>query len=184
MESSLKIEIWKDIEGYEGIYQISNFGAIKSLARSVNHGHSIKQLVPECILKPRIYNTGYYYIVLCKDGKKKNFTVHGLVAKYFIENKDNKEYVNHKNGVKTDYSIENLEWNTMSENRLHAFRTGLQKPHSLKSVVAYKKNGDLVGKYHSIHDAARKLNLHPSKICSVCKGDRMTTGNMIFEYNI
>jgi hypothetical protein len=54
----------------------------------------------------------------------------------------------------------------------------------LKSVVAYKKNGELVGKYESINDAARKLNLQPSKICSVCKGDRITTGNMIFQYNI
>lgn len=184
MEYSMDYEIWKDIEGYEGLYQINNFGVIKSLNRFVNHGHSEKQFVSECILKPRIYNTGYYYIVLSKNGKKKNFSVHGLVAKYFIENKENKECVNHKNGIKTDYSIENLEWSTISENRLHAFRTGLQKPHSLKSVMAYKKNGDLVGKYDSIHDAARKLNLQPSKICSVCKGDRMTTGNLIFKYNI
>jgi hypothetical protein len=135
-------------------------------------------------LKPRIYKTGYYYIILSKEGKKKNFTMHRLVAKYFIENKEKKPCVNHKNGIKTDYSIENLEWNTSSENRLHAFKNGLQKPHSLKSVVAYKKNGELVGKYESINDAARKLNLQPSKICSVCKGDRITTGNMIFQYNI
>lgn len=179
---NLNKEVWVGIKGYENMYQISNLGRVKSLERWVNHGLSEKQFVENKILKPRLYNNGYFFIVLCRDGKKKNSSIHRLVASAFIENIGNKEWVNHKNGIKIDNDVNNLEWVTSSENRIHAFTTGLQKPHSLKPIIANKKNGEFVGKFESIHDASRKLNLLPSHICSVCSGKRKSTGKMIFNY--
>lgn len=108
-------EIWKDIPNYEGIYQASNIGRIKSL-----------KFGKERILKPRLNRRGYYHINLCKGGKAITNTIHRLVMLAFVGESDLE--VNHKNGVKTDNRLENLEYCTGSENMLHCFRTGLQKP--------------------------------------------------------
>ena len=111
-------EVWKDIKEYEGLYQISNLGRIKSLPK--------KYSPLEIIMKCQIINNGYYIIHLKKEGKRKNYLVHRLVAEEFIKNTHNKKYVNHKDGNKTNNNIYNLEWVTMSENHYHAFKLGLK----------------------------------------------------------
>ena len=117
-------EVWKDIEGYEGLYQVSNFGNIKSLPK-VRHNGRGTYIQKEKILKPSNTSTGYKKIELCKDGKRKGFKVHRLVAIAFIPNPDNKPEVNHIDGNKINNNIDNLEWVTSSENTIHAYETGL-----------------------------------------------------------
>lgn len=117
-------EIWKDIEGYEGLYQVSTYGNIKSLPKVRRNGTGT-YIQKEKLLKPSNTSTGYKKVELCKDGKRKSFKVHRLVAIAFIPNPDNKPEVNHIDGNKINNNIDNLEWVTSSENSVHAYETGL-----------------------------------------------------------
>lgn len=122
----LKIkEEWKDISGYEGRYQISNMGRVKSLPRIIKNG------IGEChkkgrILKPQKAVKGYIRVTLCNEEYCKPFKIHRLVAEHFIPNPENKPQVNHINGDKTDNRVDNLEWCTNGENQLHAYKLGLK----------------------------------------------------------
>jgi hypothetical protein len=105
-------EIWKPVKGYEGIYEVSNFGNVKNNVK---------------VLSLRV-NRGYQYITLYKDGKTSSKAVHRLVAIAFIPNAKSKPEVNHIDGDKLNNHINNLEWCTPSENAIHAYATGLKKP--------------------------------------------------------
>lgn len=109
------VEVWRDVIGYEGLYQVSDMGRVKSIGYD-----------KEKILKPGRDTGGYFHVNLFKDGIKKLYKVHRLVCLNFLDNPENKEQVNHINGIKTDNRLINLEWNTRSENRQHAYNTGLQ----------------------------------------------------------
>ncbi len=104
-------EIWKDIEGYIGLYQVSNLGRVKS---------------KRGVLKSQKSNVGYLRYALWKGNKSKNFSSHRLVAKAFILNPEGKKEVNHIDGNKNNNKVDNLQWITSSENQRHAFDTGLQ----------------------------------------------------------
>ena len=118
-------EIWKDIKGYEGYYQISNCGRVKSLERTaIAKCNSIRR-VPEKILSICNDKDGYNIITLTKNSKKKTFKIHRLISQYFIRNPKNKPEVNHKDGNKQNNNINNLEWATESENTTHAHKIGL-----------------------------------------------------------
>lgn len=121
------MEIWKDITEYEGLYQVSNTGKVKSLERCVLNKHGKWQTYPERLLKFDINidsNTSYCRVTLCKLHKTKRYLVHRLVAEMFIPNPLNKEYVNHINNDGTDNQVSNIEWCTHSENMLHAQKQG------------------------------------------------------------
>ena len=105
-------EIWKDISGYEGLYQVSNYGNIKSLPKK--KGYSIAK--NPIIIKPFINCNGYLLATLCKNNNQKHFQVHRLVAEAFIQNIENKPQVDHINRVRSDNRVENLRWVTVSEN--------------------------------------------------------------------
>ena len=109
-------EIWKNIEGYDGRYQVSNMGRIKSFCKS-----KVK------ILRLRVGNRNYFEVILYMGKSSKNIKVHSIVAKNFIPNPENKPMVNHKDGNKLNNRVDNLEWSTYSENQLHAFQIGLIK---------------------------------------------------------
>ena len=109
-------EIWRDIRGYEGIYQVSNFGRVKSLKRC-----------REKILKPNLCTDGYLAVTLYRNGCRKNYLVHRLVAESFLPNIENKLFVDHINGNKIDNHLENLRWATPSENQEYAISFGLIK---------------------------------------------------------
>ncbi len=120
-------EVFLDITGYEGLYQISNKGRVKSMKRKVNHSSSGFSNLPEKVLKPQKSGNGYCHIGLYKDGKVKYLMIARLVAIHFIPNPENKPEVNHKNGDKSNNFDYNLEWNTSSENSQHSFDKGLQE---------------------------------------------------------
>jgi len=120
-------EIWKPILNYENFYLASSAGRIRSLERNIKHYRGGKSLYKGKIFeRSSASKHGYIYVPLHKDGINKQFSVHRLIAQTFIPNPDNKPYINHKNGIKTDNRIENLEWCTASENNKHAFKIGLK----------------------------------------------------------
>ena len=114
-------EIYKNIKDYEGLYQISNFGRVKSLKRKVKQSNGFEYEIKERVLKLSYHTNGYVGITLNKEGKKR-FLVHRLVAEHFLENEGNLPQVNHKDLDKANNRVENLEWVTKSENQLHYYR--------------------------------------------------------------
>jgi hypothetical protein len=120
-------EIWKDIEGYEGYYQISNLARVKSLSRSIIRANGNIYNISEKFLNMGLNKDGYARVALSKNSKQTFMFIHRLVATYFIPNPDSKLEVNHKNGIKSDNSIQNLEWVSPSENVQHGYNIGLSK---------------------------------------------------------
>lgn len=119
------MEVWKDIENYENLYQVSSYGNIKSKDRIVKCWNNKTRTIKGKIIKPMLLRDGYLYVHLYKNAIRKDYAVHRIVAKMFINNYEQKEEINHKDGNKQNNSVENLEWVTPSENILHAYRTGL-----------------------------------------------------------
>lgn len=116
--------MWKSILGYEGFYEVSDEGVVRTVPRRVSCKGGTR-MVPSKIRKFDI-TAGYYDVTLCKEGKTRTFLVHRLVAEAFIPNPENKEMVNHKDGNKQNNNADNLEWVTRAENDLHASLTGLR----------------------------------------------------------
>jgi hypothetical protein len=119
------MENWKDVIGFEGYYQVSNLGKIKSLSRYIKHSRGSDMLLKEKILSTQVNCHGYLKVILSKHNSQKTFRVHTLVCKAFLNNPENKRDINHINGNKTDNRLINLEYNTRSENMKHCFRIGL-----------------------------------------------------------
>ena len=115
-------EIWHPCAGYETHYEVSNFGNVRSLERMVSHSLGGKKIQYSRILKAGITGSGYLTVNFCVDKVKSNHSVHRLVARAFISNESNKPQVNHKDGNKQNNHVDNLEWVTVSENGLHAYR--------------------------------------------------------------
>lgn len=141
-------EIWKSIEGYEGIYQISNLGNVKSLYRLVKHKTGTR-VINEKILKQG-NSGGYLNVELANDGINTMCLVHRLVAKGFIPNPENKPCINHIDGNTFNNNINNLEWCTYSENNLHADNMGLRNikgERHYKAILTDKEVLEIRSKY-------------------------------------
>lgn len=138
------MEIWKDIKDYEGLYQVSNLGNIKSLKRTVKISKSKEKYkeVPECILKPCHTKKGYLYVTLANNGIVKNARVHKLVANAFIPNSNENLQINHIDGNKENNNVNNLEWVTCKENIQKAWEMGLcENIRELCSKLGKSKKG-------------------------------------------
>lgn len=127
-------EIWKDVVGYEGLYQVSNLGRVKSLDRDIitHHTDGRGDVVTHrkgIMKKIWLYKTGYLYTELCKDDVKKKHKIHRLVAMAFIENPNPEKYdiINHIDGNPLNNNVSNLEWIDNRGNQIHAIETGLNK---------------------------------------------------------
>lgn len=121
------MERWKTVEGYEGMYMVSNTGLVKSLTRTVLNKHGNPQTYPGKLLKPDVLvsnTTSYHRVTLSKGNKTSRFSVHRLVAKAFIPNPDNKPFINHIDNDGTHNNESNIEWVTHSENMVHAQKQG------------------------------------------------------------
>lgn len=149
-------EIWKDIEGYEGIYQVSNLGNVKTIYDNTHH----KKV--DRILIPGISKAGYKRVVLIKMYKRKGFTVHRLVAKAFIPNPDNLYSINHKDENKLNNNVSNLEWCTIAYNNTYGSHgTCNNKP------VLFMKGDKVINKFESETEAAKCLNVDRSTISKI-----------------
>jgi hypothetical protein len=168
-------EIWKDVEGYEGLYQVSNFGRVKSLPRpKAKNG----------IMITGADTRGYARVSLYKNSAKKTVKVHRLVAAAFFEKVAGKEAINHIDGVKTNNHIDNLEWVTNSENRIHALMTGLAigKAYNNKPVHQFTKEGQFIAEHESIRGAARAIGRGDTTLGNCLKGNRKTCGGFVWKY--
>jgi len=165
------LEIWRDIKNYEGIYEVSNLGRIKSISRN----GTIKE---NRILKPNKV-MGYSQVGLQKYGTRKYKKIHRLVAEAFIPNPENKKEVNHKDGNKTNNCVDNLEWVTTSENQLHSY---YELKNNIKSVIQLSLNNEIIKEWESIAKVEQELKISNADICKCCKGKRKTAGGYKWKY--
>lgn len=166
-------EIWKDIPGYEGLYQASNLGTIRSLDRYVNGvgGHFKK--IKGRIMTGGMYSNGYSLVVLSKNSSTVTTSKHILVAKAFLPNPENKRCVNHKNSIRTDNNVSNLEWVTHKENTQHGISKGRINFRGEKSSIAKLKAAQVLEIREAFNmtknkprviDLARSYNVSPACI--------------------
>lgn len=170
-------EIWKDISNYEGLYQVSTLGNIRSLDRYVN-GRNSKRLIKGKILKTFKDKDGYMNVNLYKNSKIKQFKVSRLVAQAFIPNPNNLPQVNHKNEIKSDNCVDNLEWMTLIDNCNY----GTRNTRISKKINQYDLDGNFIKTWNSIIQIERELNIFHSRIIEACKGQRKQIGGYKWRY--
>lgn len=186
-------ETWKPINGFEGYYEASNLGKIRSLSRIVKHknrGH--KQFKRGKQIKFFLNHKGYPQVDLRNQHKRLSTSVHRIIAKTFIENHGNKPQVNHKNGIKTDNRSVNLEWCTPGENVRHAYRMGLSSSpmkgkfgadhNRSRPVVMMTKKRDEIQRFDSLTMANKITGVNTGNIQSACCGRANTAGGYLWEY--
>lgn len=176
-------EMWKDVPEYEGLYQASNIGRIKSLERYTEDGHHVL----ERILKPSLAK-GYLKVQLSKNGRNKTIYVHKIIATTFLDNVNNLPEVNHKDENKLNNCVVNLEWCTHKYN-IHygtAIRRMSEKQinngKNSKKVAKYDKENKILCIYPSIMEAYRKTGILSPLIVQCCKRKRKTAGGYIWRY--
>ena len=179
-------EEWRDIAGYEGLYQVSNMGRVKSLERTVTRKNGRKLSVKEWILKPETIHNGYLRVALEDSGKRKRFLIHRLVCEAFLENPKNKPEVNHINEDKSDNRACNLEWVTKEENINHGTRNArvgkaVSKALS-KPVGQYTRDGKLIKVWQSTKEVERQLGFANGNISKVARGELKTAYGYVWKY--
>lgn len=171
-------EEWRSIVGYEGLYEVSNQGRVKSLTRMWRNGKRRE----EKMLKEFIY-LGYVHVTLCKDGKQKQYRVHRLVAMAFIPNPENKDFVDHIDTDRKNNNVENLRWVTRQENQENPISLKKQKEAISRKVAQYDLNGNLINVFPSITEASKNTGCRIGAIQQVCCGHTYTLKGYIWRYD-
>ena len=166
-------EIFKSIKGYEGLYEVSNLGNVRSVLRSGTKGGYIK---------PWKSNRGYLDIKLSKDGFTKQFLIHRLVAEAFLPNPNNFPEINHKDEIKTNNNVENLEWCDHKYNSNYGTRNKRVSKATSKPVLQYFPNGTLFATYNSMREAEINTKIRKSHISECCNGKLKTAGGFIWRF--
>lgn len=179
---------YKDIPGYEGLYQISNTGLVLSLPKGDGNGHKLRVLKPDLIVRN---HTTYHRVTLCKEGKTKRYQVHRLVAESFIPNPENKSIVNHKDNNGQNNNKDNLEWSTFKENMEHSSSQGRQDATrvlggkvagQIKHDKSIEDSKQLIGKTFGnllVLDTFYDLTLKRPRLKALCK---CSCGNTTTKY--
>lgn len=175
------IEEWRDIEGYEGLYQVSSHGRVKSLPRAVDNGYNVRH-IKEKMIATTISKSGYVNVTLSKDGKITRFRLHRLVATAFIQNVNGLFEVNHKDENKQNNHVANLEWCDRFYNCNHGTRNERIGKNFSKAVAQYSLDGVLLNTYPSASDAERYLGVHGGHVSSCCCGKRETAYGYIWKH--
>lgn len=194
------LEIWRDIKDYEGLYQVSNLGRVKSLERYTKRKNGMYH-IRECILKLCNNGLGYKVVNLRKNNKYQMYTVHRLVAEAFIPNPENKPCIDHINTIRDDNRVDNLRWVTYSENNLNIItrkhmseslkgenaplfnKTGKEHPSS-KPVLQYDLDGNFIKEWECTMEIQRELGISNTHISACClhKPHCNTAGGYIWKY--
>ena len=172
-------EIWRDILEYEGLYQVSNLGRVKSLKRKYRKN--------ENFIKTHKNKNGYISVILSKNNISKNFLVHRLVAQAFIPNFNNLLEINHKNENKSDNCVSNLEWCSrkynVNYNNLNKRINRINRKDLSKQVCQYDLKGNFIKEWVSVMEIQRQLKYYNSAICECCNGKRRNAYGYIWKYS-
>jgi hypothetical protein len=195
----MKNEIWKDIKDYEGFYQVSNTGFVRSVSRIVRKWDGEKMHHGQ-LLKGDKSKTGYMRVTLSKKDVKKRFLVHQIVARHFLEPRPGVDHIDHINGDPTDNRVSNLRWATPKENsnnpitlqRFRKAKAGVPFPEKARiegrrvvSRPVYMLSpidGAVIMRFDSISDAAKYLNISSQNVNQACNGKRKSAGGYGFRY--
>jgi len=193
MQCLEKMENWKPIDGYEGKYEVSDLGRIRSLSDKNGNRR-------EHILVQRAGHNGYLYVNLWKRSRSRSMKIHRMVAEAFLEKNENPQCVNHKNGVKEDNRAENLEWCTYSDNTRHAVRMGLARATkgelngmygvhgaehpSSKPVIKMSMDGKVLGRWDNCVIAAEENGVNRHNIARCARGDRKSAYGYRWAYEL
>lgn len=184
-------EIWKDIDGTQGTYQISSHGRVKRKERVTYRPDNgkFRYTLPELLLNPTVGKIGYAYITIKVNGYSSKKTIHRLVGMSFIENPENKPCINHKNGIKTDNIVSNLEWCTVSENLIHSHRVLGRKMGWMKNKKGSLHPNSKAVKcitlgicFPSICETSEQIGIDKKRIAAVCNGKMKHVEGFVFKY--
>ena len=160
-------EIWKPIKGFEGAYEVSTFGNVRSVDRIVVYPKGSKRLIKGRELRQATNIKGYKCVVLCTQNIRKTYTVHRLVAETHITNPSNLPCINHKDEITTNNNVSNLEWCTHEYNNNYGNHTKKIAVHFEKPILQFDLNGNFIARYRSTWDAERKTGIKQGSICNV-----------------
>ncbi len=183
-QEELKSEIWKDVVGYEGLYKVSNLGRVKSLDRVVTCKDGKRQLYKGKFIKFDKNRGNYVYANLCKNGIRKNKSIHQLVAQAFIPNPNNLPEVNHIDEDKSNNRVDNLEWCDRKYNINYGTRNKRAGISNAKPVIMYDKKGNKLKEFDSMLSAGRYLCIpkEPQGISKCCKGKCKSAYGYMWKY--